>query len=58
MTRYIGLVYATALRRVDGDTHRAEDVTQIALADLLAPGIWQCGYGDGFAGGGFCDGTA
>src|SRR5690242_15862580 len=31
---YIGLVYSTALRKVGGDTHRAEDVTQMVFADL------------------------
>jgi RNA polymerase sigma factor (sigma-70 family) len=31
---YIDLVYSTALRLVNGDTHRAEDVTQIVFADL------------------------
>jgi len=32
--RYINLVYATAVRLVDGDTHRAQDVAQMAFADL------------------------
>jgi len=32
--RYVNLVYSTALRLVDGDTHRAEDVTQTVFADL------------------------
>ena len=27
VTRYVDLVYSTALRLVGGDTHRAEDVT-------------------------------
>ncbi|HYG35025.1 MAG TPA: sigma-70 family RNA polymerase sigma factor, partial [Clostridia bacterium] len=31
---YLGLVYAAACRLVGGDTHRAEDVTQIVFADL------------------------
>lgn len=31
VTRYVDLVYSTALRLVEGDTHRAEDVTQIVL---------------------------
>src|SRR5437667_10909460 len=34
VTRYLDLVYSTALRLVDGDTHRAEDVSQIVLAAL------------------------
>ncbi len=32
--RHLGLVYATALRRVGGDTHLAEDVAQKVFADL------------------------
>lgn len=32
--RYLDLVYSTALRLVDGDTHRAEDVSQIVFMDL------------------------
>jgi len=32
--RYLRLVYSTALRRVDGDSHRAQDVTQTVFADL------------------------
>lgn len=32
--RYIDLVYSTAVRLVDGDTHRAEDIAQIVFADL------------------------
>jgi RNA polymerase sigma factor (sigma-70 family) len=32
--RYIGLVYSAALRLVDGDTHRAEDVVQTVFSDL------------------------
>src|SRR5215472_13594674 len=31
---YVGLVYSTALRLVDGDTHRAKDVTQTVFTDL------------------------
>jgi RNA polymerase sigma factor (sigma-70 family) len=31
---YLDLVYSTALRRVDGDSHRAQDVTQIVFTDL------------------------
>ena len=34
VTRYFDLVYSTAVRLVDGDTHRAEDVSQIVFADL------------------------
>jgi len=36
VTRYLDLVYSTALRLVDGDTHRAEDVSQIVFADLAS----------------------
>ncbi len=32
--RYIDLVYATALRLMDGDTHLAEDVVQTVFSDL------------------------
>lgn len=44
VTRYIDLVYSTAVRLVDGDAHRAQDVTQVVFADLarmaakLSPG--------------------
>jgi RNA polymerase sigma factor (sigma-70 family) len=34
VTRYVDLVYSTALRLVGGDTHRAEDVTQTVFVDL------------------------
>ena len=34
ITRYVGLVYSTACRLVDGDTHRAEDAAQIVFVDL------------------------
>src|SRR5437016_3884470 len=34
VSRYVGLVYSTARRLVDGDTHRAEDVAQIVFVDL------------------------
>src|SRR6266550_6228901 len=34
VTRYVDLVYSTALRLVGGDTHRAEDVTQIVCVNL------------------------
>jgi RNA polymerase sigma factor (sigma-70 family) len=32
--RYVDLVYSTALRLVEGDAHRARDVSQIVFADL------------------------
>ena len=32
--RYINLVYSTAVRLMDGDTHRAEDVVQTVFMDL------------------------
>jgi RNA polymerase sigma factor (sigma-70 family) len=32
--RYVGLVYHAALRKVGGDTHRAEDVTQVVFTRL------------------------
>lgn len=34
VTRYIDLVYSTAVRLVDGDTHLAEDVAQKVFTDL------------------------
>ena len=34
VARYMDLVYSTAVRLVNGDTHRAEDVAQIVFADL------------------------
>ncbi len=34
VSRYIDLVYSTAVRLVNGDTHRAEDVVQTVFADL------------------------
>jgi DNA-directed RNA polymerase specialized sigma24 family protein len=39
VTRYIDLVYSAALRLVEGDMHRAEDVAQIVFTNLarLAP---------------------
>ena len=39
VTRYVDLVYSTALRMVNGDSHRAQDVTQTVFMDLarLAP---------------------
>ncbi len=34
VTRYVDLVYSTALRLVNGDSHRAEDVAQTVFIDL------------------------
>ena len=34
VARYVGLVYSGALRLVEADSHRAEDVTQIVFTDL------------------------
>jgi RNA polymerase sigma factor (sigma-70 family) len=34
VARYVDLVYSTALRLVEGDGHRAEDVAQTVFADL------------------------
>ena len=34
VTRYVDLVFSTALRLVEGDTHWAEDVTQTVFVDL------------------------
>ena len=34
VARYLGLVYSAAVRMMDGDTHRAEDVAQTVFADL------------------------
>ena len=34
VTRYVDLVYSTALRLVEGDTHRAEGVAQTVFVDL------------------------
>ena len=33
VARYIDLVYSTAVRLVNGDSHRAEDVAQMVFAD-------------------------
>jgi RNA polymerase sigma factor (sigma-70 family) len=34
VARYVDLVYSTAIRLVEGDTHRAEDVAQTVFVDL------------------------
>ncbi len=34
VSRYIGLVYGTALRRVGGDAHLAQDIVQLTFTDL------------------------
>ena len=34
VTRYVDLVFSTALRLVEGDTHRAQDVVQTVFVDL------------------------
>jgi RNA polymerase sigma factor (sigma-70 family) len=34
VSRYIGLVYGTALRRVGGDVHLAQDIVQLTFTDL------------------------
>lgn len=34
VARHVDLVYATALRRANGDTHKAEDAAQIVFTDL------------------------
>ena len=41
VTRYLNLVYSTAVRLVGGDTHRAQDVAQTVFVDLArkAPGL-------------------
>src|SRR5881394_633331 len=36
VTRYLDLVYSSAVRLMDGDTHRAEDVAQTVFADLAS----------------------
>ena len=48
--RYVDLVYSAAVRLVDGDTHRAEDVAQIVFVDLartartLSPNVMLGGW--------------
>lgn len=50
VSRYVDLVHSTALRLVNGDTHRAEDVTQTVFADLarlartLSPNVMLGGW--------------
>ena len=50
VSRYLNLVYSCALRLVDGDAHRAEDVVQVVFADLarkageLAPKVMLGGW--------------
>ena len=34
VTRYINLVYSTAFRLLDGDSHGAQDVAQTVFVDL------------------------
>lgn len=34
VARYVGLVYSCAMRIVEGDAHRAEDVAQMVFIDL------------------------
>src|SRR4051812_14887329 len=34
VTQYVDLVFSTALRRVEGDSHRAEDIVQTVFTDL------------------------
>jgi RNA polymerase sigma factor (sigma-70 family) len=36
VARYVDLVYSTALRLVEGDSHRAKDVSQIVFVDLAS----------------------
>jgi len=44
--RHVNLVYSTALRRVNGDTHLAQDVSQAVFADLAqrASSLSRWGY--------------
>ena len=53
VSRYVDLVYSTALRLVGGDTHRAEDVTQTVFVDLArgAPTSQGCAAGRSVASG-------
>jgi RNA polymerase sigma factor (sigma-70 family) len=50
VARFVNLVYSTAVRLVDGDTHRAEDVVQTVFTDLarlsktLSPGVMLGGW--------------
>lgn len=50
VNRYVDLVYSVALRLVNGDTHRAEDVSQMVFSDLaslarkLPPGVMLGGW--------------
>ena len=38
VARYVDLVYSTAIRLVEGDTHRAKDVAQTVFLDLARTG--------------------
>src|SRR5512135_2593646 len=38
VARYVDLVYSTAVRLVEGDTHRAKDVAQTVFVDLARMG--------------------
>ena len=50
VSRHLGLVYATALRRLNGDTHLAQDVAQLVFGNLarkahrLRPGVILAGW--------------
>jgi len=50
VNRYVDLVYSAAVRLVEGDTHLAQDVTQMVFADLagkartLAPAVMLGGW--------------
>ncbi|MCI0744281.1 MAG: sigma-70 family RNA polymerase sigma factor [Verrucomicrobia subdivision 3 bacterium] len=50
VSRYVDLVYSVALRLVEGDTHRAEDVAQTVFVDLarmahaLSPNVMLGGW--------------
>src|SRR5437870_5225077 len=43
VTRYIDLVFSTALRLVEGDAHRAQDVAQTVFMDLARQAPKLCG---------------